>query len=169
MREILPGEKQLSRLMSNMSCSPEGGNGAIFSPFSHTAELWPLASSLRFIGNKWVTSAWPTCYNVGVGCVGSEGVGGCRIGTRSVSVNGSEGFNSGWGFSDWQSQCFNAANKRTLANVMRLFLLQTAETSFGFRRERTDIARWRLCWQRGHDLVSSRGSAPTACCKPLSF
>lgn len=49
------------------------------------------------------------------------GEGGGRIGTRRVSVNRSEGSDGGGGVYDWQSQRFNAASIRTLADGTRFF------------------------------------------------
>lgn len=163
---------QLSCLMPNLSLSPEGGDRAIFLPFHTllTLDPLPLLCVWLEINESHLHGLLVTTLGFAVwGARGWEAVQQepevCQWTSLRVST-------AVEGFSDWQSQRFNAANKRTLADVTR-FIFSAAfkrekQVSDSGEKGRTSGDGWRR-WQRGHDLVSSWGSASTGCCKPLSF
>lgn len=147
MREAvrLPGQKQLRRLISKTSPSPEGGNGGIFlpPPPHHTTDLWPLPLLyvLLEINESHLHGLLVTRWGLVWG-VGGRG----RMGTRRVSANGPEGSDGGRGVfsNDSRNVWVRRTSVPSLTKRGSQRRLQKEETSFGFRRERTDIARARF-------------------------
>lgn len=143
MREAvrLPGQKQLRRLISKTSPSPEGGNGGIF---LLKTDLWPLPLLYVLLEineshlHGLLVTRWGSVW--GVGGEGANGNQAC-VSKRARGIRRrSKGVFSNDSRNVWVRR--TSAPSLTKRGSQRR--LQKEETSFGFRRERTDIARARF-------------------------